>query len=186
MAELQKSIFPMKDLGISATYNSTSLHKNASQGSPKSYPTDLCGKDKGKSGFYAPFDCKVLKVYNKASNGIWLRSSKKVVTPKNPKGAYIFLMLEHPTKLPKVGQTFKQGELITYEDAAGNATGNHIHLECAYSSSTSVSCYWSKNNRGHWGLRIGTQMKIEEAFFLDPSFTKIYNDKGVKFKTLTK
>lgn len=179
-----KATFPMKSLGISATPTSTTAHKILSTGKPFDLPYDICGKDKGKEPFYAPFPCKVVKVYNKASNGIWLVSTEKVITPKHPKGTYVGLMLEHPTKLPKNGATFKKGDLITYEDSAGNSTGNHIHISCFAMSSKNPKSFWQKNSKNGWVGTMGTPIHIHDCFFLDKAFTKVYSNKNIKFKEI--
>lgn len=116
----------MKDLKVSQSYGAdTSTHKNG-------YQIDLCGVDGGKSPVYAPFDCKVTKVYcpKGKSYEVWLESTKPVLC-KNGYYGYLTLSITHPSEIAKlkVGQKFKQHQHIMYEGKEGGATGNHIHLE---------------------------------------------------------
>ena len=44
---------------------------------------------------------------------------------------------------------------------------------------------WKQNNKKKWGLTAsGGTYKVEQLCYLDPTFTKVINAKGLKFKTV--
>lgn len=183
---LQVASFPMKILRFSAIWNTSTPHKKCSGGSPKDYPTDLVGIDTGKDWFYAPCDVKVLKVYGKASHGIWLRSVNKVKMPVGE--GYLYMMAEHESVAGfKVGQVYKKGAKLFTENKYGNATGNHIHLSCGWSeSAVALGSGWRKNSKGAWVFYVSgvKQIKVFEAFYVDDSFTTV-KDTRHKFKHIS-
>lgn len=183
----QYATFPMKVLRFSALWNTSTPHKKCSGGTPKDYPTDLVGADTGKDWFYAPCDLVCLKVYSKASHGLWFRSAAPVNMPVG-KG-YLYMMVEHESvKGFKVGQKIRKGEKMFTENKYGNATGNHLHFSCGWSKSIKdLGSGWRKNSKGAWVLYVAgvTNIKIYDAFYVDPSFT-IIKDKRETLKNLPK
>lgn len=188
---MQSLIYPTKILKLTQNYNMGS-HYPASHGYPFSYPIDEACEDEKRSWFYAPCDLIIKRIYgvnNKGTNTIWLQSKSKVKLA-NGKESYITLMVIHPEdddlKKVKVGQEYKQYSKIFREGRDGNATGFHFHIEistCEFSKLLNHG--WIKNNKGTW-VMTPCAIKPEEAFFVDKSFTKIINTKGLKFKELAK
>ena len=167
----ERAYFPMKILNLSQGYGAgTSTHVY-------SYALDFCGKDSGRDDVYAPFDCKVTKKYVKSGHSfeVWLTSTKKVLA-RNGYYGYLTMSITHPSEIAsmKVGQKFKQGELICREGKEG-ATANHIHLEL------------SEGTKAGWDIIKGNyvnknKVKPEEYLFLpESSVIKKEKYKGVKY-----
>ena len=182
--------YPFKAMTITQSYTGTVSHLPHTTGYPKDYPIDETGKDTGRDPFYATCKLKVIKIYgvgNRGTNTIWLQSTEKV-TFANGKTDYVTMMLIHPNdddlRRLYIGQKFNPGDKVCYEGTDG-ATGNHIHL--AVGMGTMTDGGWNQNSKGKWVLSTshGT-IKPEEAFYVDPKFTKIEQTKGLRFKELPK
>lgn len=152
----QRAYLPMKTINLSQGYGKNSYsHKTG-------YPLDFAGKDGGKDDFYAPFDCKVVKLYQpkdtKAhATTVWIKSTKKVLCTNGYYG-YLVMMIVHPNEIMnmKLNQTFKQGDFFCKEGMTGKATGNHIHMEL---SNNVDKIGWDKN------YNILNPVKPEEYLF---------------------
>lgn len=170
----QRAYFPMKILTLTQGYgNETSTHKY-------SYALDFCGVDSGKDNVYAPFDCKVTKKYVKSGHSyeVWLTSTKKVLA-RNGYYGYLTMSITHPSEIAsmKVGQKFKQGQLICREGKEG-ATANHIHLELSEGTKAGWDSKLSKK-----GIYVNVnRVKPEEYLFL-PESSEIKKEeyKGTKY-----
>lgn len=188
---MQSLVYPSKVLNLTQNYNMGS-HIPASHGTPCSFPIDEACEDGSRSWFYAPCDLVIKRIYgvgNKGTNTIWLQSKNKVKLA-NGKETYITIMVMHPNdddlKKLKVGQTFKKYEKIFREGTDGHATGPHFHMEISSCEFNKLSNHgWIQNNKKEWIMSPGG-MKPEDAYFVDKSFTKIKNTKGLKFKELSK
>jgi len=174
----QRAYLPMKIINVSQGYgSSSSTHK-------LSYALDLSGKDKNKDAVYAPFDCKITKLYqpsdtSKKATTVWLTSTNKVLSPNGYYG-YLTISITHPSEIMnmKKGQKFKQGELICYEGMTGNASGNHIHLEVAKGKTAG----WSKKSSGNYSeYVILNKVKGEEYLFLRED-GKVKKNRDLSFK----
>ena len=173
---LQKAYFPMKVLNISQGYgNKADTHK-------KSYAIDFCGKDTGKDPVYAPFDCKVSKLYVKEghANTVWLTSLNKVLCANGYVG-YMTMNIGHPEDIDKLKlrQVFKQGDLICHEGKTGYATGNHIHLELGKGTKAGWNLV-KTGNLEEWVIL--NKVKAEDYLFLKEG-TVIKNNiyRGIKY-----
>ena len=122
----QRAYFPSKRVNIQQGYGLlSSTHKY-------SYAIDNGGEFKP----FAPFDCKVSKVYNPSSinksKEVWLTSTKKVLCANGYYG-YLTMSMTHPKGIEKlkVGQTFKQFESlgIDTKEMTGTFSGPHLHME---------------------------------------------------------
>lgn len=177
--------YPFKTMRITQTYNGTTSHKPHTTGNLKDFPIDEGGKDGGRDPMYAPCDLIIKRIYGVGTGGtntVWFESVNKVITPVATD--YICGCATHPNdsdlKKLKVGQKIKKGEIVCYEGTDG-ATGNHIHLSIALGKLEGNG--WKQNSNGKWVLTgTGKELKPEEAFFVDPSFTKILSSNGLKFK----
>lgn len=168
----QKSYFPLKTLSLSQGYGSkSSTHKY-------SYALDFAGTQ----DVYAPFDCKITKLYQPSdtknhANTVWLTSTKKVLCPNGYYG-YLTVSFTHPSEISKMkkGTKFKQGEKVcTTSKMTGNATGNHLHLEVGLGK----NCGWEeiKNN---WIMT--NKVKPEQYLYVKEDSTIKDNEyKSVKY-----
>lgn len=128
----QRAYFPTNHIYLGQGYGVLSKsHKH-------SYALDLSGD----YNLFAPFDCKVTKLYvPKKKDGsldtshsfeVWLTSSKKVLCCN---GAYDYLTISitHPYDICKLklDQEFKQFDSLklTTIKMTGNYSGNHAHIE---------------------------------------------------------
>lgn len=178
----QRAYFPMKVINVSQGYgNDSGTHK-------LSYALDLSGKDGGADEVYAPFDCKITKLYQPSdtvrhANTVWLTSTRKVLSPNGYYG-YLTVSITHPSEITnmKIGQTFKQGEIICHEGKTGNASGNHIHLEV----SKGKTANWELKRSGVYSEYVITnKVKPEEYLFVREDSTirnSIY--KGYKYRLI--
>lgn len=170
---MQKAYFPMKNLKISQSYG-VGTHKY-------SYAIDLCGKDGGAENVFAPFDCKITKLFQPAdtkknSNTMWITSTEKVLSP-NGEYDYLTIAITHPNEISKmkVGTKFKAGEVMCKEGTTGGV-GNHIHLEV------------SKGTKAGWVYTNGyyvnvNKVKPEQYLFVKKDSVILdSNYKGTKIK----
>lgn len=169
----QRAFVPMLDIAVSQSYGEGISPDNQHY---YSYSLDLSGKDKEASYVYAPFDCKVAQVYCPKGHSyeVWLHSTKKVLCPNGYYG-YLTLTITHPTEIKnmKVGQKFKQNQLICREGKEGGATGFHIHIEV----STGHVTGWKtiKNQYGTFYMNKNAVPPQEYLFARENSV--IYNSK---------
>lgn len=187
-------IYPIKNMNITQNYSDSYSHKGYSTGNPKSYPIDDAGKDSSKDYFYIPCDKMVVKrvygVGNSGINTIWLQSVDKVYLANNTYD-YVTILVSHPEDIDlkniKVGTIYTRGKAIFKEGKdgydRGMATGNHFHIDVSKGKFTGNG--WVRNNKSCWTIT-GNPIKPEDAFYIDKSFTKVINNKGLKFKDLPK
>ena len=159
----QRAYFPMKYLNVTQGYGEkSSTHK-------LSYAIDFGGKDSGRDEVYAPFDCRVSKVYkpsntNISATTIWLTSTRKVLCSNGYYG-YLTMSITHPIEIMNmnVGMRFKQGDYLFREGNTGNATGNHIHIELA----TGTYANWVRRSNGTYSeYVISNKVRLEDYIFL--------------------
>ncbi|MBP5710562.1 MAG: SH3 domain-containing protein [Bacteroidales bacterium] len=181
--------YPFKTMRITQRYDGETSHKPHMTGTPKEYALDEGGKDTGRDWCYCPCDeMKVVKLTGvgaKGTNALYLTSSTKCCLADG-RESIVTLQLVHPNdddlKKLKVGQKFKRGEKICREGNDG-ASGYHIHM--AVGRGSIIGTGWEKNSKGKWVLvTTGGPIKPEDAFYIDPNFTKVVNSAGLKFKTL--
>lgn len=184
-------IYPFKTMKITQNYNGLTSHKPHTTGSPKDYPIDEGGKDTGRDAFYCPCDeLKIVKIYgvgNRGTNTIWVESTSPVDFADGTRN-YVCGQITHSNDSDirdlRVGQKFKRGQIICYEGTDG-ATGNHLHM--SFGKGKIKGSGWTQNTRGKWVLTTTSgAYKPEQLFFVDKSFTKVANAKGLIFKRLPK
>lgn len=183
-------IYPCKTMNITQGYADSYSHAGHINGTPKDYPIDEACADSGRDWFYCPCDeMKVVRIYGVGKSGtntIWLESTSEVITPAGKD--YVTILITHPndddlSKLA-VGQIFKRGEAIFREGKDGNATGNHFHIAVGFGKTTGTG--WVQNTSGSWVHKTtGNQLKPEEAFYIDYSFTTAQNKRGLAFQELS-
>lgn len=178
--------YPVKTMNITQGYAGSYSHAPHINGSPADYPIDEAGADGGRDWFYCPCDeMKIANIYgvNKAgTNTIWIESTSKVVMPYGED--FVTILVTHPndddlSKL-KAGQVFKRGDAMFREGTDGNATGNHFHMAVGTGKFTGSG--WVKNTKSAWVHKTtGVQLKPEQAFYVDKTFTTIKSSKNVTF-----
>ncbi len=183
--------YPTKVMRITQTYLGTTSHYPHTTGSPKDYPIDEACTDAGREWFHCPCDeMKLIRIYGKGNGGtntIWLQSTKKVDFADSTRD-YFTIQITHPDDSDlerlSVGQNFARGERICREGSDG-ANGNHLHLSGGKGTITGNG--WVLNSNGKWVLSTtnGAE-KPEKLFFIDKSFTRIEDSKGLVFKELPK
>lgn len=182
-------IYPLKTMRITQTYLGKTSHLPHTQAEKADYPIDEGGSDTGRDYIYCPLDEMVVKrIYGIGSGGtntIWLESTQKALFADGSED-YCVLMIIHPNdddlRKISVGQVFTRKEKICREGSDG-ATANHLHLSVGQGKIKGNG--WIKNSNGKWVLAVaGKTMKPENAFYVDETFTKIMNSKGLSFKSL--
>lgn len=184
--------YPCKVMRITQRYDGGTSHRAHMTGKPHDYSLDDGCTDGGRDWIYCGCDAlKVVRITgtknSKKTNTIWLTSTR-ACDLANGMHSVATLQFIHPNdddllKI-KVGQIFKRGDKICREGNDG-ATGNHLHLAVGLGTITNDG--WVQNTNGSWVLTTtGGPIKPEDAFFIDPAFTKIMDKKGLAFKTLPK
>ena len=182
--------YPTKVMNITQNYSNSYSHAPHSQGSPADYPIDDACADSGRDWFYCPCDeVKVAHIYGVGKSGtntIWLESTSKVIMPYGED--YAAILVTHPNDDTlsgiKEGQLFKRGDKMFREGNDGNATGYHFHIAVGTGKFTGTG--WVKNSKSAWvNKTTGKQLKPEEAFWIDKTFTTVKYTNGISFKYLS-
>ena len=181
--------YPIHYMNITQDYSESYSHSPHSQGTPADYPIDDACSDSGRDWFYCPCDeMRVVHIYGVGKSGtntIWLESTSPVVMPCGED--YVTIQVIHPNDDTlsdiRKGQTFKRGDKMFLEGNDGNATGYHFHIAVGTGKFTGSG--WTQNTKGAWvNQTTGRQLKPEEAFWIDKTFTTIKNAHGITFKNL--
>lgn len=145
-----------------------------------SWAFDEAGSDGGIDYLIASFTGAIKKIYTSDANEVWLESVDKVQYPDGTID-YMTLMLAHDNDVSnlKVGQVIKQGQRFYEEGTKGNASGNHVHIECAKGKFTGTG--WHQNSAGYWSINNGK--KVDECLWIDDSY-KLMNTGGYKFRNV--
>lgn len=180
--------YPFRTMRITQNYNGSTSHYGHSHGTPCDYPVDEGGSDGGRDPIYAPCKLIIRRIWGVGTDGVntlFCESVNKVKLA-NGKTDYVSFQITHPNdsdlRRLKVGQTIAKGAVLCYEGTDG-ASGNHIHLSVGRGKLSGNG--WVKNSRGKWVLTTtGGALKPEDAFIVDPAFTKVVNNAGIAFKKL--
>lgn len=176
----QRAYFPTNHIYLGQGYGLLSgSHKH-------SYALDLSGNYKP----FAPFDCKVTKLYlPKKKDGtldtshafeVWLTSTKKVLCA-NGVYDYLTMSITHPKGIRKLelGQTFKQFDLLGFstEEMTGTYNGNHIHLELSLGKKAG----WDKQIEEKYNDYVNVnKVKPEEYLFITNNSVVLNNKYKLK------
>ena len=181
-------IYPCKTMNITQGYSGSYSHSSHINGTPKDYPIDEAGASSSREYFYCPCDeIQIAYIYGVGKSGtntIWLESTSKVDMPYGTD--YVTILVTHPndddlSKL-KVGQKFTRGQEMFREGTDGNATGNHFHIAVGTGK---YGDGWVQNTSGAWVMKTtGTQLKPEQAFYIDTSFTDVKSSNNITFKKI--
>lgn len=169
---MEKPLYPSKNMRITQGYN-TGSHKD-------SYAIDEAGKDSSISTLCAPFTGIIKKIYPQDANEVWLESVEPVEYPDGTVD-YMTIMFAHSNDVSNlfVGKKINKDEPFYTEGTKGNATGNHVHIECGKGKFTGTG--WYKNNSGTYSINNGK--KPEECLWIDTSIN-ILSSNSINFKTI--
>ena len=145
-----------------------------------SYAIDDAGSDSGIDFIVAPFTGVIKKIYVGDANEVWLESSDAVIYPDGTVD-YMTMMFAHDNDISNlfVGKVINRGERFYEEGTKGNASGNHVHMECGRGKFTGSG--WHKNRPGYWSINNGKNPT--ECLWIDDSI-KVLNSYGYTFKKI--
>ena len=169
---MEKPLYPSPYMRITQGYM-TGTHLN-------SYAIDDAGSDSGIDYINAPFTGVIRKIYSGDANEVWLESSEPVIYPDGTVD-YMTMMFAHDNDVSNlfVGKVINRGERFYEEGTKGNASGNHVHMECGRGKFTGSG--WHQNSAGYWSINNGKNPT--ECLWIDDSIT-ILNDNGYTFKRI--
>ena len=145
-----------------------------------SYAIDDAGSDSGIDFIVAPFTGVIRKIYTSDANEVWLESSEPVIYPDGTVD-YMTMMFAHDNDVSNlfVGKVINRGERFYEEGTKGNASGNHVHMECGRGKFTGSG--WHQNSAGYWSINNGKNPT--ECLWIDDSIT-VLNSYGYTFKRI--
>ena len=140
---MEKAIYPLKNMRITQGYEE-GTHID-------SYAIDDAGKNTNIENVYAPFTGTIKKIYTQDANEVWLESENPVEYPDGTID-YMTVLFAHDNDISDlyVGKKIKQNEAFYQEGTAGNATGNHCHIECA--KGKYIEPGWQQNEAGYYNI----------------------------------
>lgn len=173
----QKARFPMEILRVTQGYGYSVDGVSAyTYSHARSYALDLGGKDGGQDWLYAPCDIRCRRIYGNY-NAMWFESTSPVLCADGVTRTIVIECI-HMNNSDKnalgmyVGKVIPQGQRFYREGTAGNATGNHVHLEVGAGPFTGTGwhveysggkAYWPINNR----------LMPHKVFFLGPDVKQV-------------
>ena len=171
---MEKPLYPSPYMRITQGYM-VGTHKD-------SYAIDEAGSDSEIDYIKAPFTGIVKKIYTSDANEVWLESLEPVIYPDGTVD-YMTMLFAHDNNVSNlfVGKVISRGERFYEEGTKGNASGNHVHMECGKGKFTGSG--WHKNSAGYWSINNGTNPT--ECLWIDDSI-KILNSNGYNFKRIEK
>lgn len=163
----QRAYVPTKRIWVGQGYGALS-------GSHKySYAIDLSGD----YTLFAPFDCKVTKLYAEKGHSyeVWLTSTHKVLCA-NGVYDYLTMSITHPYDICKLklGQEFKQFQSlkISTTKMTGVNNGNHAHIELSLGKKAGWDANIIKKHKQYVNVN---KVKPEEYLFITED-TKIVKE----------
>ena len=169
---MEKPIYPSPYMRITQGFM-TGTHAD-------SYAIDEAGSDTGIDFIVAPFTGAIKKIYTGDANDVWIESSEPVIYPDGTVD-YMTMMFAHDNDVSNlfVGKVINRGERFYEEGTKGNASGNHVHMECGRGKFTGSG--WHKNSAGYWSINNGKNPT--ECLWIDDSIT-ILDSNGYTFKRI--
>lgn len=165
---LENAVFPMRYVSISQA-DGEGTHRG-------NFAADLCGCDEGIDDFFAPFTLRIKRI-QLGYNIVWAQSTERV---RYADGSidYMTLMVEHADDIStlSVGDVIAQGQAFYREGSAGNATGNHVHVEFGRGKFSGEGCHRDDYGR----VAIDGGLAINEALFL-PEEAVVLDARGYDF-----
>ena len=169
---MEKPLYPSPYMRITQGYM-TGTHAD-------SYAIDDAGSDSGIDFIIAPYTGIIRKIYTGDANEVWLESSEPVIYPDGTVD-YMTMMFAHDNDVSNlfVGKVINRGERFYEEGTKGNASGNHVHMECGRGKFTGSG--WHLNSAGYWSINNGKNPT--ECLWIDDSIT-VLNSNGYTFKKI--
>lgn len=169
---MEKPLYPSPYMRITQGYM-MGTHRD-------SYAIDDAGSDSGIDFIVAPFTGVIRKIYVRDANEVWLESSEPVIYPDGTVD-YMTMMFAHDNDVSNlfVGKVINRGERFYEEGTKGNASGNHVHMECGRGKFTGSG--WHQNSAGYWSINNGKNPT--ECLWIDDSIT-VLNSYGYTFKRI--
>lgn len=170
---MEKLMFPMRVINITQGVNGQYSHQGT-------YAIDNAGKDTSIDDVYAP--CTMICRYKDVpvnGNACFFESVDKVQFADGTidYATFMFIHCNDVSHL-HLGQTIKQGDVFYREGTAGQATGNHCHIEVAKGSYDKP---YVKNAQGRFMLP--ASVHPASAFYVDGCTVK--NGAGYPWKKST-
>ncbi len=164
---IEKAHFPMTNMNISQGAYGSYSHSGLNA-------IDICGKDSGIEDLFMPFTGKVVAINKAEGNVVWIVSVDPVQFA-NGTVDYLTIMLAHDWNIDNLynGLIIPKGTVFYQEGEAGNAQGNHVHMECAQGKNDGSVNYFTWT-RSHW-------VYAYNALYLLPGTNRI-NDRGYPWK----
>lgn len=175
----QYAMYPNPIMNITQTINGSYSHAGTNA-------IDDAQADTGRSNGYAPCDmvCVATDYGSAYGNAMFWQSQNPVIT-RSHGTQYIHMMVLHDdTANAYVGMTISQGQQLFTEGTAGNATGNHNHIEVALGKFSGTH-YVKSGKLTAWGTTVymmPNNINPAEVFFVDD--TKIVNGGGLNWETI--
>lgn len=161
---IEDILFPMEVCNITQGDNGQLSHMGA-------YATDLAGKDTGRDVAYFPFSARSVFLDSPKNGNAVIWESLNKVRFADGTIDYCCLLVVHDNDPSgfEVGKTYKQGQQMAQEGTAGQATGNHLHMEFARGKYTGKP--YIKNEYGVYELP--NNRPIETCTFMDNTTIKV-------------
>lgn len=175
---VQYAMYPNPIMNITQTINGYYSHRGTNA-------IDDAQADSGISNGYAPCDmvCVATDYGDAYGNAMFWQSTAPVITRSHGQ-QYITMMVIHDnTADAYVGLTVSQGQQLFSEGTAGNATGNHNHIEVALGQWTGTH-YVASGGSTAWGTTVWMlpgNINPAEVFFVDD--TQILDGGGLDWAT---
>lgn len=169
---MEKPLYPSPYMRITQGYM-VGTHKD-------SYAIDDAGSDSGIDYINAPYTGIIKKIYTGDANEVWLESLEPVIYPDGTVD-YMTMLFAHDNNVSNlfVGKVINRGERFYEEGTKGNASGNHVHMECGKGKFTGSG--WHQNSAGYWSINNGKNPT--ECLWVDDSI-KILSSNGYTFKKI--
>ncbi len=175
---VQNAMYPNPVMNITQTIDGYYSHRGTNA-------IDDAQEDTGRSNGYAPCDMVCVATdYGEAYGNAMFWQSTAPVNTRSHGQQYITMMVIHDSTADAyVGLTVSQGQQLFSEGTAGNATGNHNHIEVALGQWTGTH-YVESGGLTAWGSTVYMlpgNINPAEVFFVDD--TQILNGGGLDWAT---
>lgn len=167
---VQYAMYPNPVMKITQSINGSYSHRGTNA-------IDDAQADTGISNGYAPCDMKCVATDYVNGNAMFWQSINPVVTRKYGVTNIYMMVIHDNTANAYVGMTIKQGQQLFSEGTAGNATGNHNHIEVGIGTYTKM---YVLNSYGVYMMP--GNVNPADVFFVDD--TQILNNGGLNWATI--
>lgn len=171
---MQRLIWPMRTISFSQLENSAYSHKNIPA-------VDMTGEDTGIDYCYAPCDLEIINIPKSNEAHTIYYASTDCVMCADGQVRYVTIALSHANNIKsyKVGQKFKSGDIIYTEGTAGQATGNHVHMEVA-NGRHPLKQYVVIDGNKYWRFSLDDALMPTQVFFALDGWNKTRKLMGVE------